>query len=646
MGDRVWQLDSSFEDLSPAPQRSTWSHLRQTNMANLVSVAAIKDLLTECPLCTEHFDDTIRIPRRMPCCVQSICQPCLEVYSGGNKAISCPICRHQHNLPGGVKSLPKETVILKTLDYLKIQKGLHLPCTDCPDKETAQAQCDNCGVFLCSTCLNAHRRNVTTKTHTIVTFDEMKGRPVQSFRRRHQCSQHQLPLQFYCHTCTKVVCVSCTVVGHDKGKGHNVVSVDEAHQELSKSLEDVFVKMYVKSETLRKTEAELIQKLENIQMSKRVAIDDINKTFDDLASELKQRRSVLLSDVEHKSAHNLHLTEETLELTRVLQARVKSSTEYTKLMRSKADRIDDLQVMGSSAASLRAMLDETPQEVSFVMTGVNFVEANIHHLRDSIEAAGMVRSVTFSPTERPKYVPDSKAYNAIVLEPAELPTVMETDRKLCEGEITCPMLEWDPGTARRDISVSRRVITNTLPTTPSPDTGCRIQQMRSVMASRPLMVRNSPGQKCIYQVNLGFSVKGNIPDNCMMLETALTPTPVDAPYHQLTGLSVRVAACLDKKQQLCLLVGYNGTYLRDTPLTQNRVGQSYDVRLCFVLDGANNKLSVINAADNTVYTTVTDVDFDRPMWVMMRGCPTFAADITGELISGHSITGSFKDYNW
>ncbi|XP_046549835.1 protein PML-like isoform X10 [Haliotis rubra] len=597
MGDRVWQLDSSFEDLSPAPQRSTWSHLRQTNMANLVSVAAIKDLLTECPLCTEHFDDTIRIPRRMPCCVQSICQPCLEVYSGGNKAISCPICRHQHNLPGGVKSLPKETVILKTLDYLKIQKGLHLPCTDCPDKETAQAQCDNCGVFLCSTCLNAHRRNVTTKTHTIVTFDEMKGRPVQSFRRRHQCSQHQLPLQFYCHTCTKVVCVSCTVVGHDKGKGHNVVSVDEAHQELSKSLEDVFVKMYVKSETLRKTEAELIQKLENIQMSKRVAIDDINKTFDDLASELKQRRSVLLSDVEHKSAHNLHLTEETLELTRVLQARVKSSTEYTKLMRSKADRIDDLQVMGSSAASLRAMLDETPQEVSFVMTGVNFVEANIHHLRDSIEAAGMVRSVTFSPTERPKYVPDSKAYNAIVLEPAELPT------------------------------------------------GCRIQELRSVLASRPLMVRNSPGQQCIYQVNLGFSVKGNIPDNGTMLETALTPTPVDASINQRTGLSVRVGACRNHKQQLCLRVAYNNTVLSDTPLTQNRVGQSYDLRLCFVLNGANNKLSVINAADNTVFITVTDVDFDRPMLVMMYvGLPDYA-HVTGELISGHSVTGSFKDYN-
>ncbi|XP_067648661.1 E3 ubiquitin-protein ligase TRIM45-like isoform X2 [Haliotis asinina] len=597
-------------------------------MSDLISVAAIKDLLTECPICTEHFDDSTRIPRRMPCCVQSICQPCLETYSGGNTTISCPICRHQHNLPGGVTSLPKETVILKTLDYLKIQKGLRLPCTDCPDKETAQAQCDNCGVFLCSVCLTAHKRNVTTKTHTIVTFDEMKGRPVQSFRRRHQCSQHQQPLQFYCHTCSKVVCVSCTVVDHDKGKGHKVASVDEAHQELSKSTEDIFAKMYVKPETLDKTEAKLMQNLENIEMSKRVATDDINKTFDNLINELKQRRSVLLSDVERKSAQNLKLTEDALESKRDLQARIKLSIEYAKQMRSKADMIEDLQVTASSAASLSTMLEK--ENAFLVRAGVNFVEANIHHLRDSIKAVGMIRSVTFSPTDRPNTLPDSEAYNAIVLEPAECPAG--------------PMLEWDPGTAWRGISVSGQVVTNTPPTTPSPDTGCQIQEMPSVLASRPLMVRKNPGQQCIYQLNLEFTVKENVPEKCMMLETALTPTPVDTPFNQRTGLSVRFVACDKHKQQLCLWVAYNNTILSDIPLTKNRAGQSYDLRLCLLLNGANNKLSVINAADYTVYTAVTDVDFDRPMWVMMNLCYPGTAHVRGELISGHNVTGSFNDY--
>ncbi|XP_048252270.1 E3 ubiquitin-protein ligase TRIM71-like [Haliotis rufescens] len=614
-------------------------------MSDLVSVAAIKDLLTECPICTEHFDDATRIPRRMPCCVQSICQPCLETCSGGAATLSCPMCRRRHNLPGGVKSLPKETVILKTLDYLKIQKGLHLPCTNCPDKETAVAQCDNCGTFLCSICLSAHKRNTVSKTHTINTFDEMKGRPVQSFRRLHQCSQHQQPLQFYCYTCDKVVCVSCTVVDHDKGKGHNVVSVDEAHQGKAKSTSDVLGKIEEKTKRLSETESALQKKIENIKLSMKVARDDINEIFDNLTDRLNQRRTILLSDVEGKSAENLKLTEEALDSTRLLLTKVKSSSEYMQQMRNKADKVEDLQVMGSSEASLISMLKESPQEIPFDRTGVTFVQGNVKHLQDTIKVAGLVRSVTFSPTKRPNGMPDTAAYNAITLEPAEFPTVMEMDRSLCDQEIICPTLEWDSSTAHDTIDVSGCVITNTTSAGPSHDTGCRMQSINSCLASRPLMVKNCEAQRCMYRVKFRVRVNELIEDNQLIHEIALTPTPVDALCYQGTGLSVLVATCLNHKQQLCLRVGYNNTFLTDRPLIQNRVGQSYDQQLCLLMDGVNDKILVIDASDNTVYTTVTDVAFDRPMWVMMYvGCAA-NSDVRGELITGHNITGTFANYN-
>ncbi|XP_048252267.1 E3 ubiquitin-protein ligase TRIM33-like [Haliotis rufescens] len=613
----------------------------ETNMSDLVSVAAIKDLLTECPICTEHFDESTRIPRRMPCCVQSICQPCLETYTGGAATLSCPMCRHRHNLPGGVKSLPKETLILKTLDYLKIQKGLHLPCTDCPDKETAVAQCDNCGTFLCSLCLSAHKRNTVSKAHTINTFDEMKGRPVQSFRRLHQCSQHQHPLQFYCYTCDNVVCVSCTVVDHKEGKGHNVVSVNEAHQGKAKSTNDVLGKLEEKTKRLSETESALQKKIENIKLSMRVARDDINKIFDNLTDRLNQRRTILLSDVDGKSAENLKLTEEALDSTRQLLTKVKSSSEYMRQMRSKADKVEDLQVMGSSEASLNSMLKESPQETPFDRTGVSFVQANVQHLQNTINVAGMVRSVTFSPTERPNGMPDTEVYNAIILEPAEFPTVMAMDRSICDQKITCPTLEWDSSTAHNNIDVSGCVITNTTSAVPSPDTGCRIQDINSCLASRPLMVKNCQGQRCMYRVKFRVCLNELIEDNTLIQEIALTPTPVDTGGNQVTGLSVYFATCPYHKQQLCLRVLYNSTFLTDRPLIQNRVGQSIDLQLCFLMDGANDKILVIDAGDNTVYTTVTDVDFDRPMWVMMY----VGNDVSGELITGHNITGTFANYN-
>ncbi|XP_048252262.1 E3 ubiquitin-protein ligase TRIM33-like [Haliotis rufescens] len=614
-------------------------------MSDLVSVAAIKDLLTECPICIEHFDDATRIPRRMPCCVQSICQPCLESYSGGAATLSCPMCRRRHNLPGGLKSLPKETVILKTLDYLKIQKGLHLPCTDCPDKETAVAQCDNCGTFLCSICLSAHKRNTVSKTHTINTFDEMKGRPLQSFRRLHQCSQHQQPVQFYCYTCDKVVCVSCTVVDHKEGKGHNVVSVNEAHQGKAKSINDVLGKIEEKTKRLSETESALQKKIENIKLSMKVARDDINKIFDNLKDRLNQRRTILLSDVEGKSAENLKVTEEALDSTRLLLTKVKSSSEYMRQMRNKADKVEDLQVMGSSEASLNSMLKESPQEIPFDRTGVSFVQANVQHLQNTINVAGMVRSVTFSPTERPNGIPDTAVHNVITLEPAEFPTVMAMDRSICDQEITCPTLEWDSSTAHNYIDVSECVITNTTSAAPSPDTGCRIQNIYSCLASRPLMVKNCQAQRCMYRVKFRVCVKELIEDKKLIQEIALTPTPVDAALNQLTGLSVRVSTCPNHKQQLCLCVGYNSTLLTDRPLIQNRVGQSIDLQLCFLMDGANDKILVIDAGDNTVYTTVTDVAFDRPMWVMMYVGNPATSDGRGELITGHNITGTFANYN-
>ncbi|XP_048252236.1 uncharacterized protein LOC125380067 [Haliotis rufescens] len=223
--------------------------------------------------------------------------------------------------------------------------------------------------------------------------------------------------------------------------------------------------------------------------------------------------------------------------------------------------------------------------------------------------------------------------------------MVEMDRRMSDQEITCPMLDWDSGMASDGISVSEHVITNISPAVTPPDTGCRVQEINSCLASRPLMVRNSHGQLYMYQVNLTFSLQTVIPDNTTVLEKTLTASPVDAGWSQVTGLSVRVVTCLKHKQQLCLRVFFNNTLLTDHPLIQNTVGQSYDLQLGFLLDGSNNKIQVLNATDNTVYTTVTDVALDRPMWVKMYAGRPSTLESRVELISGHNITGSFTDYN-
>ncbi|XP_046564660.1 uncharacterized protein LOC124273433 [Haliotis rubra] len=308
-------------------------------------------------------------------------------------------------------------------------------------------------------------------------------------------------------------------------------------------------------------------------------------------------------------------------------------------MLSKADKIENLQGKGSVEASFDSMLKESPHEIPFDRTGISFVHANVKQLRGVIKVTGMVRTVTFTPTERPECVPDSATYNAIILEPAEMPSVTEMDRMVSDEEITYPTLEWDSSTADKCLDVSECVITNITPAVLSPNSGCRILNCGLCLASRPLVVRR--GQRCMFRVKFSFSMKKFVGSDKLVQEIALTPFPVEASRSQLIGLSVNVSTCSNHKEKLCLRVDYNRYFLTDIPITPIRVGRSYDLQLDFLLDGADDRMFVIDAVDKCVYTTVRDVEFDRPIWVMTcLGLPT-TADVIGELITGHSITDTF-----
>ncbi|XP_046360183.2 uncharacterized protein LOC124137787 isoform X1 [Haliotis rufescens] len=581
-------------------------------MSDYVSASAIKDLLTECPICTEHFDEVRRIPRRMPCCVQSICQACLETYSQGLPTLSCPMCRHQHNLPGGVKSLPKEPIILRILDHLKIVKGLHLPCTDCPDGNPAMSRCDDCGVFLCQECLNAHKRVQPMRDHQTVSFKEMKEQPGKSFNRLHKCAQHHQPLQFYCYTCEKIVCVSCTVVEHKEGKGHNVVSVDEAHKEKAKSIDDTLVKLREKAEGLEEIKQGLQDRHSNIQVSKQAAVVDINKAFDELIDEIQQRRGILLSDVEERSRKILKLTQEGLDSTSNILAKVTSSTEYTRQMRSKADKIEDLQMMGSSAATLSAMLQMSPK-ASLGRAGVSFASTCFSKITPLLKMAGLVKSVVFSPIENPN---GNKSFNdAMTIEHEYVPeAAYMTGQPLgVKGSLACADLEWDSSIASDGLTVSGPFVTNGKQEHLPPRTGCRLHASPTVLTSTPLVIR--PGQTIMYGMEVTYSVIKPCDYNTFIFEAALTGSPVHANKTQTTGLSVLFVTCA-KHNAICLKVYNNGLYLSHDNLTLNESGTTYSLDLGFVLEEETHTVHVLDLSKQKLVTSVTPFPFDKPLWVI------------------------------
>ncbi|XP_048252261.1 uncharacterized protein LOC125380070 isoform X2 [Haliotis rufescens] len=398
------------------------------------------------------------------------------------------------------------------------------------------------------------------------------------------------------------------------------VPVDKAHQEKSIHVDNMLNQLDEKAVELSQTEQELLHKVDNMHVSALAARQDINKCFEKMIEELQQRKATLLSDVEERTGADVKLTEEILQSTRELLAKVRSSTEYIRLMRSMADNIEDLHLMLSSTPSLNGILAEEPKKVEFVSRGTSFVPANLNNLASTIKVTGMVRSVTYTPTQRPKYVPQKTIYNTITLEPAEVPAGIH--------------LEWDSTVANRDVTVEGTTISNARPDVSPNDTGCRIQSQRCVMASKPLIMKTR--RIDMFQVKSRFSLRQKAERNTMLFETALTPSPLASDWNQLLGLSVSVVACPNHKTKLCVWVRY-GKLVTDLPLFKNEVGMSCELHWNFLLDGNTQKIHVINVRDGNTFSTVSNVLLNTPLWVLMYVSLPSTSEMTGELISGHNI---------
>ncbi|XP_046564621.1 E3 ubiquitin-protein ligase TRIM71-like [Haliotis rubra] len=611
-------------------------------MSDSISASNIQSYLTECPVCSEQFDDAARLPRRMSCCVQCVCQPCLQqIFNEEDKTLLCPVSHHKHVLHHGITSLPTESITSKILDYQKIQTDERVACTDCPNNNEAIASCEECCAFLCKDCKITHDQHRLSRHHRTKTFDEIKSQPIHTLKRLHECSVHPQRQEFFCNTCEQIICVSCTVEEHREGMGHTFVSVDKAHNEKSTQIDNMLNQLDEKAVELTQTEQDLLHKVDNMHVSAEAAKQDINRCFEKMFEELQQRKATLLMEVEERSGTDVKLTEDFLQSTRKLLAKVRSSTDYIRQMRSIADNVEDLLLIVSSTASLNGILTEVPKKVEFESRGTTFVPANLNHLESTIKMAGMVRSVTFTSAQKPKYVPEKTAYNTITLEPAEVPKVMDTDMGLSKVEnkpIMCTHLEWDTSLANRDVTVEGAAVSNVKPDVPPHDTGCRMQSPRCVITSKPLTLKT--GRIDMFQVKCRFTLKQKVEKNTMLFETALTPSPLDSQWNQLFGLSVSVVTCPNHKQTLCVWVRY-GKLVTDLPLFKNEAGMASELHWNFLLDGNKHKIHVSNVCDGNTFSTVSDVVHNTPLWVMMYVSLPSTSEMTGELISGHNINSNF-----
>ncbi|XP_046340270.2 uncharacterized protein LOC124121318 [Haliotis rufescens] len=567
----------------------------------------IKNLLTECHTCLKQYDRKSRVPRRMPCCSETVCEPCLTSCQTNGRLI-CPLCQKETSEHKEVSNLPIDPLVIKLLSQNTTSP---LTCTFCSFNNPAIAKCCQCSDLLCQSCLSTHSMNKLPINHDVISIDAIK----QQRAIRSETLSRSLSLQ------------SMNLLGQLKEKGEGVMA-------RMKQLDDV---------------------LKNIGQSRKSAMGDINKCFDDLLKELQERRKFLLSQVELRADQHASTVKYAKASHHGINEKIKKLSQ--NISKGRKD----------SPAAIISLLQETAKDVDFARKGVCFVPANTQHLFSILQTAGLVRSITFTPAEKPWGVPDAVIYNAISLDPISIPQVSNGDvgflshsrahsEQTCSlGDqvvvlktaskhrtLFCPNLEWDTSTANRTVTTSGPVITNTRPEPPLFNSGCRIQADRHVMTSKPLLMRN--GQQAMYQVKVKYNPKMLIQDNKMLFEVCLTDSPVDSVWSQPSGLSVNLASCSHHLQQLCLRVVYDNQLLEDTPIAQNEVGVSRYLHLAFLLNSGRNEIHVIDVEDVRVISTVTDVDFDNPLWLMMMLAWPSWANMAAALASGTRIDVS-KDIN-
>uniref|UniRef100_A0A8C0H1T5 RING-type domain-containing protein n=1 Tax=Chelonoidis abingdonii TaxID=106734 RepID=A0A8C0H1T5_CHEAB len=108
----------------------------------------MEDFLT-CKICYDLYT----VPKILPC-LHSYCQHCLEPLVR-DRALQCPECRLQTDVPGGASSLKTNFFINSLLELFQIKHNRDLACTVCSDAQkilTAAARCLDCKDFLCQSC--------------------------------------------------------------------------------------------------------------------------------------------------------------------------------------------------------------------------------------------------------------------------------------------------------------------------------------------------------------------------------------------------------------------------------------------------------------------------------------------------------------
>ncbi|KAJ0001139.1 hypothetical protein NQD34_006159 [Periophthalmus magnuspinnatus] len=289
-----------------------------------------------CSICLEVFSEPVTTP-----CGHNFCRRCISQVWDTDGPCTCPLCKEVfHSRP----QLKVNTLLKEVASGFNLEKNRSRSMDEIPDFK--EVQCDVCSepklkalksclVCLCSFCeshLQPHLTVSRLKRHQLME-------PVENLEDR-MCPTHQRPLEIFCATDEKSICVICSIVEH---KNHEFLSLEEACEHKRSSL----LQTQAQSQHMVEQRRQKIQEIQSLlELSETEALRERAvglQAFTALMQSVQSRMDLFLVELQEKQSRSHRRAQ---DLVQRLQQEIcdleQSSAEAKRLSRSH-DPLDFLQ---------------------------------------------------------------------------------------------------------------------------------------------------------------------------------------------------------------------------------------------------------------------------------------------------------------
>ncbi|XP_066292124.1 tripartite motif-containing protein 2-like [Branchiostoma lanceolatum] len=389
-----------------------------------------------CQICLEDF----KHPKMLPC-LHTFCQPCLErlLATEAVGKLSCPTCRQDVPLPAnGVRGLKSNFLVGKLHDILQQQpkekggksesRADGVPCTACDRGNTAEVYCMECTDYLCQVCNDTHRGLKATRSHKVVTIQDLQsGQFAAELRAREtsKCAKHNELNKFYCDTCHRVICLHCVVMAH---KDHQYV-------EIEKAAERERAKIKAKLPTVKNTahlHEKWIEELQSVQDDWPLQVqreeEQIERQAKAIIEAVQKVKSEKISQLRAMNAAREKQMEAAMEAAEMDLASAKSCVQFTDNVLEYGSPAEVMSVAGELTARIEQTADKKcteKAELTKSFMDLTFDPQAGELERDVAKLIGGIKQTTVSLTNTLSPVRTNVAFGIRSESPKLLKTVGE-----------------------------------------------------------------------------------------------------------------------------------------------------------------------------------------------------------------------------